>query len=198
MIESVCIFCGSSKGRNSEYEKGAREYATLLATEHIKIVYGAGSTGIMGVVARAALEKGGIVIGIAPEFLHMKEVVHQGLSELHLVETMFERKEMLIRISDAFAVLPGGIGTLDEFFEVFTALQLEMIHKPIGILNLNGYYDRLVLMLEHMVEEGFFRKEHFEHLIIESDPTEFHRKLMQSRPDKVFRWVDDLRKKDTF
>lgn len=197
-INSVGIFCGSSKGNNSIYADAASEYVQLLVQDKIRIIYGAGSTGIMGVVAETALKHNGHITGIAPGFLHEKEVCHNNLSELFIVENMFERKEMLIQMSDAFAILPGGIGTLDEFFEVFTALQLETIHKPIGILNINGYFNLLIQMLKHMVEEKFLRAEHFSSLIIESDPKVFHKKLLMHKPEKVHRWVDELRQNNKF
>jgi uncharacterized protein (TIGR00730 family) len=197
-IKSVAIFCGSSKGNNPVYEKVSSEYAALLAKDGIKIVYGGGSTGIMGVVAETALQHSGYVIGVAPGFLNEKEVVHQGLQELHIVKDMFERKALLLEISDAFAILPGGIGTMDEFFEVFTALQLETIQKPIGILNVNGYYDMLIGMIERMVQDQFFRKEHFNDLIINSDPLSFHSQLISHQPKKVYSWVNELRKNNKF
>jgi uncharacterized protein (TIGR00730 family) len=198
MIRSVGIFCGSSKGFNPQFESASAEYASILAHNRIRIIYGAGSTGIMGVVAESALRHNGYIIGVAPGFLIEKEVVHKNLNELHIVEDMFERKALLINLSDAFAILPGGIGTLDEFFEVFTALQLETIEKPVGILNICGYYDKLIDMIHHMVHERFLRAEHFNSLVIESDPMEFHRKLMNHQPEKVESWVDELRKNNKF
>jgi len=198
MIQSVGIFCGSSKGNKSVYSEESAKYVKLLASDRMKIVFGAGSTGIMGVVAESGLSSGAYVIGVAPCFLHEKEVVHNGLTELHIVEDMFERKNLLMKLSDAFAILPGGIGTLDELFEVFTALQLEIIHKPVGILNVNGYYDGLIQMLKHMVDESFLRKEHYEQLIIEKDPVVFHEKMMKHTPEKIDSWVDELRKNNKF
>ncbi len=198
MIQSVGIFCGSSKGKSVAYEHAASEYARLLAEDRIRIIYGAGSTGIMGVIAESALQNSGYIIGVAPGFLNDKEVVHQGLSELHIVEDMFERKTLLMNLSDAFAILPGGIGTLDEFFEVFTALQLEILEKPIGILNVEGYFDKLIDMLEHMVDEQFFRREHFESLVIDNQVDRFHQKLISHSPQKVDSWVEELKKKNKF
>jgi len=198
MIQSVGIFCGSSKGRDIHYENVSSQYIKLLVQDNIRIVYGAGSTGIMGVVAETALNMSGNITGVAPGFLHEKEVCHNGLTDMYIVDNMFERKELLMKLSDAFAILPGGIGTMDEFFEVFTALQLETIHKPVGILNVNGYYDHLIGMLQNMVNEKFLRKEHFNALVIESDPDEFHRRLMSHKPEKVNSWVDELRKTNQF
>jgi len=198
VIQSVAIFCGSSKGNNPIYEEIASEYSALLAKDKIKIVYGGGSTGIMGVVAETALQHSGYVIGVAPGFLNEKEVVHKGLHELHIVNDMLERKALLMEMSDAFAILPGGIGTMDEFFEVFTALQLETMHKPIGILNVNGYYDMLIEFLERMVKDQFFRKEHFNDLIISSEPVQFHTQLINHKPIKVESWVNELRKNNKF
>lgn len=198
MIQSVGIFCGSSKGQDIHYEDASSKYIKLLVQDNIRIVYGAGSTGIMGVVAETALKMSGNITGVAPGFLHDKEVCHNGLTDMYIVDNMFERKELLMKLSDAFAILPGGIGTMDEFFEVFTALQLETIHKPVGILNVNGFYDHLIGMLQHMVSEKFLRKEHFNALVIESDPALFHRRLMTHKPEKVNSWVDELRKTNKF
>jgi len=197
-IESICIFCGSSKGNHRAFSDAAFDYTRLLVKQNIRIVYGAGNIGIMGVIAQTVKDYKGYIIGIAPRFLHEKEVVRHDLDELHIVKDMFERKMKLIEISDAFVILPGGIGTLDEFFEVFTALQLEIINKPIGILNTNGYYNPLILMLKNMVETKFLRKEHLDNLIVEETPKMLHEKLMKHKTVRLEKWISELRDKQHF
>jgi len=197
-IETICIFCGSSKGNHRAYSDAAFDYTRLLVKQNIKIVYGAGNIGIMGIVAQAVQENNGYIIGVAPAFLNEKEVVRQDLDELYVVKDMFERKMKLIEISDAFVVLPGGIGTLDEFFEVFTALQLEVINKPIGILNTNGYYNHLIQMLRNMVETKFLRKEHLDNLIVEDSPNMLHERLMKHQTVRLEKWIAELRDKQHF
>lgn len=198
MIKSVGIFCGSSKGKNPIYEIEAIKYTKLLVENNIKIVYGGGNIGIMGVISKTALENNGVIIGVAPGFIFEKEVVNSNLTELIVTRDMLDRKEVLMQRSDAFVILPGGIGTLDEFFEVLTALQLETMIKPIAILNTNNYYNPLIELLKHMVEEKFFRKEHFESIIIENEVEELHKKIMTYTPQKVENWVDDLKIKEQF
>ncbi len=159
-IRRVCVFCGSSSGVRPEYAQAAREVGTLLAKESIGLVYGGGKTGLMGVVADAALRAGGEVIGVIPEHLEARELAHTGLSDLRVVESMHERKATMADLADGFIALPGGLGTLEEFFEVATWSQLGIQAKPTGLLNVHGYYDLIVRFLEHAVEEQFLRPEH--------------------------------------
>jgi len=198
MIKSIGIFCGSSKGKHSIYEEEARKYAKLLVENNITIVYGGGNIGIMGVIAKTVLENKGKIIGVAPGFIFDKEVVNTELSELVVTRNMLDRKEILMQKSDAFVILPGGIGTLDEFFEVLTALQLETLMKPIAILNTNNYYTPLIDLLKHMVAEKFFRHEHLESLIVENDIVKLHQKVMTYIPKKVEKWVEDLKINEQF
>lgn len=198
LIKSICVFCGSSKGNNRIYSDVVTDYIKLIVKQGVKVVYGGGNIGIMGVVAQAVKDNNGYIIGVAPSFLEEKEVVHKQLDQLLIVKDMFERKQKLMELSDAFVVLPGGIGTLDEFFEVFTALQLEVINKPIAILNTNGYYNNLVLMLQNMVEAKFLHKEHFENLIIEDSPKILHEKLMKHQTVSLEKWISELRNKQHF
>ena len=144
MLKKLCIYCGSSAGENPVYAHIARKLGKILAYKEITLVYGAGNIGIMGILADTVLENNGKVIGIIPELLVEKEVVHAHLTELHVVKTMHERKALLSTISDAFMVLPGGFGTLDEMFEALTWNQLEIISKPVGLLNVNHYFDGLI------------------------------------------------------
>ncbi len=167
---SVCIFCGSSSGIDARYAEAARAIAQLLAQKGCRIVFGGGNVGLMGVVADAALAAGGQVVGISPRLLLEKEVVHRGLTELHVVETIHERKSLMTQLSDAFVALPGGYGTLDELFEVLTLRQLQVHEKPCGLLNVGGFFDPLVAYLDHTTTSGFLRPVNRKMLVVESDP----------------------------
>jgi len=157
-MKSICVFCGSSKGYSPEYEISARLAGQTLAEKKIQLVYGAGNVGLMGVMADAALQAGGEVLGIIPKFLKDWEVCHTGLTELIVTETMHQRKWIMEERSDGMIVLPGGYGTLDEFFEILTWKQLRLHNKPIGVLNVKGYYDSLLLHVKQMAKEGFLKE----------------------------------------
>ncbi|MEO1257886.1 MAG: TIGR00730 family Rossman fold protein [Bacteroidota bacterium] len=157
-MKSICVFCGSSKGTSPKYVELARSVGKYLAEQKIKLVYGAGNIGLMGEAAEAALKAGGEVLGVIPQFLKHKEVYHTGLTELVITTTMHERKWIMDERSDGVIVLPGGFGTLDEFFEILTWKQLGLLSKPIGILNVEGFYDHLLAHANHMVREGFVRE----------------------------------------
>jgi uncharacterized protein (TIGR00730 family) len=152
---NVCVFCGSSAGNNSLYSDTARKLGALLAARGHSLVYGGGNIGLMGVLADAVLEKGGSAIGIIPDFLMKKEVGHTGLTQLEVVSSMHERKRRMADLADAFVVIPGGWGTLDETAEILTWKQLGLIRQPIGFLNVNGFFNTLLAQMEHMVAEGF-------------------------------------------
>ena len=168
-MKSLALFCGSSKGNQPIYRQNARQIGSYLAKNNIKLVYGAGNVGLMGEAADAALDDGGYVIGVIPDFLKKWEVCHEGLNELYITETMHERKQKMAEISDGFLIIPGGYGTLDEFFEILTWKQLRLHTKPIGLLNLNGYYDFLIGHIQKMVDDGFLKKENVELVFIEND-----------------------------
>lgn len=165
----LCVFCGSRHGRNERYREVAAELGRDLAERKIGVVYGGGDVGLMGTLADAALAAGGEVLGVIPRMLVEKEVAHQGITELHVVETMLERKERLAELSDAFLALPGGLGTMDELFEVLTWAQLEVHDKPSGLLNLDGYYDDLVRLLDRFLEQDFVTRKGRELLAIERE-----------------------------
>jgi uncharacterized protein (TIGR00730 family) len=167
---NVCIFCGTAPGNHPQFAGRAADVVRLLVQKGCRIVYGGGKLGLMGVVAEAALAAGGYVVGIAPKLLVEKEVMHRGLSELHLVETIHERKVMMTGLADAFLVLPGGYGTLDELFEVLTLQQLQVHDKPCGLLNIAGFFDGLVGYLDQAVERGFLRPEYRKMLSVSDDP----------------------------
>jgi len=158
-LESVCVFCGSSPGRRIEYVAAARELGGLLAARGLTTVYGGGHVGMMGTLADAALAGGGRVIGVIPEHLMRPEVAHQRLTELIVVDSMHTRKRTMAERADAFVVLPGGFGTIEEMFEMITWLQLRLHAKPVGVLNVAGYFDQLLAFLDHARAEGFIRGE---------------------------------------
>jgi len=176
-MRRVCVFCGSNAGARSEYAEAARALAAVLVERKLGIVYGGGNVGMMGVLADAALERGGEVIGVIPQSLLDKEVGHRGVTELLVVETMHERKALMNDLSDAFIALPGGFGTLDEFFEVLTWSQLGFHGKPCALLNVAGYYDRMLAMLDHAVTEGLLRPLHRELVIADTDPSRLLQRL---------------------
>lgn len=189
-IKSVCIFCGSNTGKDPVYAETTRLLVAALAAAGIKIVFGGGKVGLMGVVAEAAIAAQAHVIGVTPRRLLEHEVVHKGLSELHVVESMHERKVMMTQLSDAFIVLPGGMGTLDETFEVLTLTQLGVHRKACGLLNVAGFYDRLVGFLDHAVAERFIRAEHRGMIVVESDPQRLIEGLQNWTMPEVSKWMD--------
>ena len=156
-MKSISVFCGSSKGFDSVHSDIARLLGVILAKRNIRLVYGAGNIGLMGVIADAVLENGGQVLGVIPGFLKEKEVCHTSLTELIVTDTMHKRKEIMAENSDGFIILPGGYGTLDEFFEILTWRQLRLHNKPIGLLNVNGFYDHLLAHVRKMWKEGFLK-----------------------------------------
>lgn len=169
-LHSVCVFCGSQPGARPDYVEAARELGGLLARRGLRLIYGGGHVGLMGAVADAALGAGGQVVGVIPEHLMQPEVAHQGLTELLVVDSMHTRKREMAARADAFVVLPGGYGTFEEMFEMVTWLQLQLHSKPIGLLNVEGYYDALLDFLRHAAAEGFIRPQHWDLLIVESRP----------------------------
>ena len=189
-LRRICVFCGSSPGTHPDYARVAREVGTRLAKESIGIVYGGARTGLMGELADAALSAGGHVIGIIPEHLQVREVAHTGLSELRVVRTMHERKAAMADLADGFIALPGGIGTLEEFFEVATWSQLGIHAKPTALLNVRGYYDLVERFLAHAVEEGFLRVEHRALIKIADDLPALLEILRSYRPPPAEKWLD--------
>lgn len=192
-MKSICVFCGSSKGKEKSYSIKTESFGKLLAKKNIKLVYGGSNIGLMKVLANSVLSSGGEVIGIMPHNIVEYGVAHPSLTEIHIVNSMAERKEMMINMSDAFVALPGGLGTFDELFEILSNNQLELINKPCGILNINGYYDNLLKFLDTAVEEEFVRIEHRNNLVVESDPKELLQKLNTFTPIHVHKWVDKLK-----
>jgi uncharacterized protein (TIGR00730 family) len=169
MLRSLAVFCGSNSGVAFTYREAAREVGRMLGRRAISLVYGGGHVGLMGVVADACLNAGGRVIGVIPRVLADKEVAHRGLTELRVVGSMHERKAVMAELSDAFLALPGGYGTWDELFEALTWSQLGIQNKACGLLNVNGYYDPMIAMVNRAVAEGFIRDPHRESLLSDTD-----------------------------
>jgi uncharacterized protein (TIGR00730 family) len=169
-VRTVCVFCGSNTGTGAAYSDAARALARAISRVGLRLVYGGGNIGLMGVLADAALAAGVHVTGVAPRPLLEREVVHRGLTALHVVGSMHERKAKMAELADAFVALPGGYGTLDELFEVLTWTQLGFQRKPCGLLNVEGYFDRLVEYLDHAVRERFLVRAHRDMLVVGSDP----------------------------
>lgn len=186
----ICVFCGSSVGRGNSYRNAAAALGALLAREGIGLVYGGASVGLMGTIADAARAHGGEVIGVIPEALVSHEVAHHGLDDLRVVGSMHERKALMAELSDAFVALPGGIGTLEELFEVWTWAQLGLHAKPCALLDVDGYYAGLSTFLDHTVAEGFLRPVHRRVLIVEQDVDALLPKLRAYRPPELTRWID--------
>jgi uncharacterized protein (TIGR00730 family) len=190
-IRSVCVFCGSSTGSRPEYADAARRLGSALAGRGLELVYGAGNVGLMGVLADAALAAGGRVVGVIPRSLMLRELAHQGLSELHVVETMHQRKSLMADLSDAFVALSGGFGTADELFEILTWAQLGIHTKPIGLLNVGGFFDPLLGWVRHAAAEGFVREQHVALLNVSTDAEELLDALLRrGPPSSLPKWAD--------
>ena len=178
-IQSVSVFCGSRSGNNPIFAIAASHLGTLLAKEKIKLIYGAGNIGLMGVIADACLAANGHVIGVIPTKLVEKEVAHKGLSELFVVDSMHERKALMASKSEAFIALPGGFGTCDELFEILTWAQLGIHHNPIGILNTEGFFDPLLAWIDQMIEQGFVKPKFRHLLLVATKPDELLELILQ-------------------
>jgi len=188
-VASICVFCGSNTGSSPAYADAARALAHAIARAKLRLVYGGGSIGLMGVIADAALREGVHVTGVAPRRLLEREVLHGGLSALHIVESMHERKAKMADLADAFVALPGGYGTLDELFEALTWTQLGYHRKACGLLNVAGYFDRLVDYLDHAVAARFLTREHRAMLLIEDDADLLVERLRGARLPTVTKWI---------
>jgi uncharacterized protein (TIGR00730 family) len=189
-IQSILVYCGSARGNNSAYTEAAQRLGSVLAADKIKLVYGGGSIGLMGVVADAVMKNKGEVIGVIPKFLNVKEVGHGGLTSLIEVSSMHERKAKMEEMCDAAIALPGGYGTLDELFEILTWSQLGLHRKPIGILNVNGYFNGLIAQLDTMVTEGFLSPANRRLLIESDDVTELLNLLKNFQAESGTKWLE--------
>ena len=189
-MRRICVFCGSNSGTKPEYRRAAEEVGRSLAERGIELVYGGGNVGLMGVVADAALAAGGRVIGVIPQALASKEVAHWGLTDLRVVESMHERKALMAELSDAFIALPGGIGTMEEFFEVWTWSQLGYHAKPCGLINSAGYFDGLISFLDHMTGEKFLREQHRSMLVVAQTVSDLLDRFATFQAPRVEKWID--------
>lgn len=190
VLTRVCVFCGSSFGRREVYRETAQQVGRLLAERRIGLVYGGSNVGLMGAMTDACLAAGGDVIGVIPQNLVDREVAHRGLPDLRIVQTMHERKALMADLADGFLALPGGFGTLDELCEILTWAQLGIQRKPVGLLNIAGFFDALLALLDHSVEEGFLRPAHRELLISDDNETRLLDRMAQSTPPDLPKWVD--------
>jgi uncharacterized protein (TIGR00730 family) len=188
-MQSICVFCGSNPGARDSYAEAARRLGRAVAARRLKLVYGGAAVGLMGALADAALAAGGEVIGVIPAALVEREIAHKGLTELHAVRSMHERKALMADLSDGFIALPGGAGTLEETFEVWTWGQLGHHRKPVGLINVEGFFDRLLGFLDHLTAEQFMRREHREMLLVASDPDELLDRFESYRAPVVEKWI---------
>jgi uncharacterized protein (TIGR00730 family) len=190
-MRRLCVFCGSSPGARPAYGEAAEELGRLLVERDIGLVYGGGAVGLMGRLADAVLEAGGEPIGVLPEALVAKEIGHPGLSDLRVVGSMHERKALMADLADGFVALPGGLGTVEELFEVYTWAQLGLHRKPCALLDVEGYYEGIARFLGHAVEERFLREDHRAMLIVEREPRTLLERLRRFEPEAVQpKWID--------
>lgn len=188
-MQRICVYCGSSPGGNEVYTRAAHELADTLVQNGIELVYGGSHMGTMGILADAVLSQGGAVHGVIPQMLEEKEVAHTGLTELHIVTSMHERKSMMAALSDAFIALPGGFGTLEELIEIVTWGQLRFHEKPCGVLNVNGYFDKLLAFLDHMQAEDFLKAENRAMLMADHSATGLIHQFEQYAPPATEKWL---------
>jgi uncharacterized protein (TIGR00730 family) len=190
-VDRICVFCGSSPGARPAYREATEELARLLVAEGIGVVYGGGRVGLMGALADAVLREGGEITGVIPRSLVNREIGHCDVVDMRIVGSMHERKALMAELSDAFVALPGGIGTLEELFEVYTWSQLGLHEKPCGLLNVEGYFDGIASFLDHAASERFLRVETRELLLVDDDPVALLERLRAFEPHAVVpKWID--------
>lgn len=190
LLKTICVYCGSNVGTRPEYAALARDIGELLAGEGLRIVYGGGRVGLMGIVADAATAAGGEVIGIIPRSLDRREVAHRGIAQLHVVESMHERKAMMNEFADGFIALPGGFGTFEELCEMLTWAQLGIHRKPVGLLDVAGYYAPLIELFDRAVKEGFLHPDHRALLLSDSDPAALLERMRRFQPPATPKWLE--------
>lgn len=189
-MRAVCVFCGSSPGFSDVYGLAAKVLGRRLVEQGLSLVYGGGSVGIMGQIADAVIEAGGQVIGVIPERLAVVELLHPGVTDMRIVDSMHTRKALMAELSDAFIALPGGYGTFEEWFEIITWAQLGIHSKPIGLLNTNGYFDHLLKFLSHSIAEGFTRESHRDLYVIDNDPIVLLDRVQRHQMPMTPKWID--------
>ena len=188
-MKRVCVYCGSSPGAQPEYVEAARELGRVLAARGLGLVYGGSNVGLMGPVADGALEAGGEAIGVIPRMFVNKGVDHWGLTEVRVVDSMHERKAIMAELGDGFIALPGGMGTLEEIFEMLTWAQIGLHHKPCGLLNVCGYYSKLIDFLDHIVAERFVKEEHRSMILVAETPDALLRKFQEYEAPVIEKWI---------
>ena len=188
-MKRICVFCGSNPGANPDYLQAAKQLGQVLAANCLGLVYGGAGVGIMKEIADAVLQEGGEVIGVMPQFLVDKEVAHNGLTDLRVVNSMHERKMLMADLADGFIALPGGLGTLEEFFEVVTWAQLGMHAKPCGLLNIADYFRNLLEFLDHAVQERLLRAEHRSMILTDDNPNSLLNQFKCYHPPKIDKWM---------
>lgn len=189
MMQRICVYCGSNSGNDPAYSAAANELAAVLVDSDLQLVYGGAHKGTMGILADAVLERGGVVHGVIPKMLEEKEIAHTGLTELHVVASMHERKSMMAALSDGFIALPGGFGTLEELIEIVTWGQLQFHDKPCGVLNVRGYFDKLLEYLDHTEAEGFLKPENRAMLLADATATGLLQQFEAYRSPATEKWV---------
>jgi uncharacterized protein (TIGR00730 family) len=199
MIKSIGVFCGSSVGAKEIYTTKARELGKLMAEQDITLVFGGGKVGLMGVIADSVMEHGGKAIGVITHYLENREVGHPGITDLHVVDTMSDRKNLIADLSDGFIAMPGGFGTFDEVMEVLTYFQLGISEKPTGFLNVDGFYNHLIAMMDHVLEEKFMKYEHRHNVLVDAEPNALLEKMLNFEPLELpEKWIQDLKNKNTY
>lgn len=189
-MKRICVFCGSNAGANPAFLRAAERVGVFLVRENVELVYGGGRVGLMGKIADTVLAAGGKVIGVIPESLAIKEVAHQSLTELHVVDSMHERKALMAELADGFIALPGGFGTFEEFCEIVTWAQLGIHRKPCALLNVNGFYDHLTAMFDSATAQNFIADEHRRLVLIESDIEKLYGLMKNYRSPAIEKWLD--------
>lgn len=189
-MKNICVYCGSSPGRLEAYADGARALARALVARDLGLVYGGASIGLMGLIADTVLQLGGRAVGVIPKALARKEVAHKHLTELHVTQSMHERKTLMAELSDGFIAMPGGIGTFEEIFEIWTWAQLGIHAKPVGLLNVDRYYDALTTFLDHATQEQFLKPQHRLVLIVEQAPDALLDRFASYQAPKTQKWLD--------
>lgn len=189
-MKRICVFCGSNSGIDPIYLATAEKVGKFLAHNNIELVFGGGRVGLMGKIADTVMENGGKVIGIIPQALSEREVAHQGLTELHIVGSMHERKAMMADLADGFIALPGGVGTFEEFCEIVTWAQLGIHNKPCALMNVGGFYDSFIAMFDHSMNQGFIRPQHRALVLVESEIDKLYKAMLEYRPPIVEKWLD--------
>ncbi len=190
-MKSVCVFCGSSSGKGVKHLLAAQKLGETIVRKNLSLVYGGGNVGIMGELANTVLKYNGKVTGVIPENLVKREAALKEVTELVIVKSMHERKAKMSELSNGFIAMSGGIGTLEEFFEVWTWAQLGIHSKPIGILNTDDYYTKLMDFIHHSVEQGFLKKENLDMIIVDTDPENLINRMKDYKPSEVKKWIDE-------